>query len=317
LPTLSDYQVLVTADTASLISAGKMRSDCGDVRFRDSDGTTNLSYWNEVACNSASTKFWIKVPSIPSGTKTIYMYYGNSSATTQSNFTDVFPKANIQNADISSGSSSTPSICPTSSPITSWSIICRSEIPSGQGPDRENDGYGISGHDGYAYVASANFNYRNLYQIVDIAGYIPFGVSFNGRSAFGGSGSCIPCGISTVCGASNIILYYLNSGSSSIGSSFFWWYYYGLSQSQIANNCGYSVNYQLTGGDAWTTYTYTGDNNLIPSSTNKANIAKIEIYTNLYTGGSTVTQRFDDFKVYLRKYSSPEPTASIGTEEIL
>ncbi|MEM5832485.1 MAG: hypothetical protein QXT38_04240, partial [Candidatus Aenigmatarchaeota archaeon] len=30
---LTDYQVLVTLDTASLISSGKMRSDCGDIRF--------------------------------------------------------------------------------------------------------------------------------------------------------------------------------------------------------------------------------------------------------------------------------------------
>jgi hypothetical protein len=90
LSALSDYQVLATADTTSLISAGKMRSDCGDVRFRDSDGIIDLSYWNETACNSASTKFWVKVPSIPSGTKTIYMYYGNSSASSLSNGTATF-----------------------------------------------------------------------------------------------------------------------------------------------------------------------------------------------------------------------------------
>ena len=31
--TLTDYQILVNLDTASLISQGKMRSDCGDIRF--------------------------------------------------------------------------------------------------------------------------------------------------------------------------------------------------------------------------------------------------------------------------------------------
>jgi ABC-type transporter Mla MlaB component len=41
--TLTDYQVLVTVDTASLISAGKMRSDCGDIRFTDEDGVTLLN----------------------------------------------------------------------------------------------------------------------------------------------------------------------------------------------------------------------------------------------------------------------------------
>ena len=89
--TLTDYQILVTLDTATLISAGKMRSDCGDIRFTDEDGTTLLSYWVEEGCNTANTKIWVKVPSIPaSSTKTIYLYYGNPSATSQSNGDAVF-----------------------------------------------------------------------------------------------------------------------------------------------------------------------------------------------------------------------------------
>jgi hypothetical protein len=83
---LTDYQVLVTLDTQSLISAGKMRSDCGDIRFTDTDGVTYLNYWLESGCNTASTKIWVKVPSIPaSSSKTIYIYYGNPSATSLSN----------------------------------------------------------------------------------------------------------------------------------------------------------------------------------------------------------------------------------------
>ncbi|MGC9149598.1 MAG: DUF2341 domain-containing protein [Candidatus Micrarchaeia archaeon] len=89
--TLSNYQVLVTLDTASLISAGKLRSDCGDIRFTDSDAQTLLSYWIGSGCNTASTQIWVKVPSIPaSSTKTIYVYYGNPSATSASNAAQVF-----------------------------------------------------------------------------------------------------------------------------------------------------------------------------------------------------------------------------------
>jgi len=84
--TLTDYQVLVTLDTASLISQGKMRTDCGDIRFTDSDGVTQLNYWIDPGCNSANTRIWVKVPNIPaSSAKTIYVYYGNSSATSESN----------------------------------------------------------------------------------------------------------------------------------------------------------------------------------------------------------------------------------------
>jgi len=88
---LADYQVLVTVDTANLISAGKMRSDGGDIRFTDGDGTTLISYWIESGINTTSTRIWVKVPSIPgSSTKTIYMYYGNPSATSASNGGAVF-----------------------------------------------------------------------------------------------------------------------------------------------------------------------------------------------------------------------------------
>jgi hypothetical protein len=68
-----------------------MRSDCGDIRFTDSDKITQLSYWIESGCNTASTQIWVKVPTIPaSSTKTIYVYYGNLSATSQSNGANTF-----------------------------------------------------------------------------------------------------------------------------------------------------------------------------------------------------------------------------------
>ncbi|MGC9079822.1 MAG: DUF2341 domain-containing protein [Nanopusillaceae archaeon] len=88
---LTDYQVLITLDTASLISAGKMRSDCGDIRFTDSVGITLLNYWIESGCNTTNTRIWVKVPFIPAnGYQTIYIYYGNSSATSQSNVSNTF-----------------------------------------------------------------------------------------------------------------------------------------------------------------------------------------------------------------------------------
>jgi alpha-tubulin suppressor-like RCC1 family protein len=95
--TLSDYQILITLDTASLISQGKMRSDCGDIRFKDSDGSTLLNYWIESGCNSANTKIWVKVPSIPaSSTKTIYLYYGNPSAASVSSGSSTFLVFNLK-----------------------------------------------------------------------------------------------------------------------------------------------------------------------------------------------------------------------------
>jgi hypothetical protein len=80
---LTDYQVLVTIDTASLITSipSKMRSDCGDIRFTSSDGSTLLNHWIESGANTNSTIIWVKIPSISSGSNTIYLYYNNPSAT--------------------------------------------------------------------------------------------------------------------------------------------------------------------------------------------------------------------------------------------
>ena len=87
---LRDYQILITVDTASLISGKKLQSDCGDLRFVDSDGETFLSYWLESGCNTKSTRIWVKVPYLPSGYKTIYLYYGNPSVDSLSNPEDTF-----------------------------------------------------------------------------------------------------------------------------------------------------------------------------------------------------------------------------------
>ena len=88
--TLTDYQVKLTIDTASLISAGKMNSDCSDIRFTD-ENDNPLPYWIESGCNSDNTIVWVKVPEIPAnGQATIYMYYGNSNAESESNGENVF-----------------------------------------------------------------------------------------------------------------------------------------------------------------------------------------------------------------------------------
>jgi Uncharacterized conserved protein len=86
---------MLTVNTANLISAGKMRSDCGDIRFTYLNTSDNkeyeIPYWIESGCNTASTRIWIKVPYIPvNGNVTVYMYYGNPNAVSMSNGSAVF-----------------------------------------------------------------------------------------------------------------------------------------------------------------------------------------------------------------------------------
>lgn len=81
--TLVRVQVLVTLDTRALITQ-RMRSDCGDMRLVDSDGSTLLDYYLESGCDTAATRVWAKIPSLPAGGKTIYLDYGDAAATSLS-----------------------------------------------------------------------------------------------------------------------------------------------------------------------------------------------------------------------------------------
>ncbi|MFH1187102.1 MAG: DUF2341 domain-containing protein [Candidatus Levyibacteriota bacterium] len=90
--TQTDFQVAITLDTATLITAGKMQSDCDDIRITGINGEI-LPYWIEegsAPCNNASTKIWTKAPSIPTSGAVIYVYYGNPSAPSTQNGSKVF-----------------------------------------------------------------------------------------------------------------------------------------------------------------------------------------------------------------------------------
>src|SRR3989338_772933 len=78
----SNKKVKLDIDTATLITAGKMQSDCGDSRFTDATGKL-LKYYIDTsggACNGASTDYYVLMESIPVGGSIIYHYYGNTNA---------------------------------------------------------------------------------------------------------------------------------------------------------------------------------------------------------------------------------------------
>ncbi|MEK7595865.1 MAG: DUF2341 domain-containing protein [Patescibacteria group bacterium] len=79
----TDFQVSITIDTATLITAGKMQSDCDDIRITDTNGKLlpHVIEEGSAPCNNASTKIWVKIPSILTTGQILYIYYGNPSAT--------------------------------------------------------------------------------------------------------------------------------------------------------------------------------------------------------------------------------------------
>ena len=91
---LTDFQVYFTLDTATLITAGKMQSDCDDIRITDINGKV-LPHWIETgtnACNTSTTAIWTKIPTILTGTSTtsIFVYYGNTTVASAQNGNNVF-----------------------------------------------------------------------------------------------------------------------------------------------------------------------------------------------------------------------------------
>ena len=72
-----------------------MRSDYGDLRFKFENNNIWLDYWIEEKNpdpnpNNKYAIVWLKIPSIPSGTSYIYMFYGNPSATDDSDYWALF-----------------------------------------------------------------------------------------------------------------------------------------------------------------------------------------------------------------------------------
>jgi len=84
--TLENYQVQVI-----VAHDNDMLANFGDLRFCDNDEVSGLSYWIENYNPGENATVWIKVPSIPANDNhTIYMYYGNPNANTESDESTVF-----------------------------------------------------------------------------------------------------------------------------------------------------------------------------------------------------------------------------------
>jgi|GEM_PF-3127661 len=87
----TDYQVRVVVPRCP-----EMQSDFDDLRFTTSTGVL-LSHWLE-AYDSTQAIVWVKVPSIPAnGSTTIYIYYGNPSASSASSIANTMESTYIKN----------------------------------------------------------------------------------------------------------------------------------------------------------------------------------------------------------------------------
>ncbi|BAV08311.1 fibronectin type III domain protein [Filimonas lacunae] len=77
-----DFHQMLLIDTKSLVDAGQMDASLKDLRFgKDAKGVTLYPYFIESGANTASTKVWVKIDSVPANDVVIfYMFYGNNAA---------------------------------------------------------------------------------------------------------------------------------------------------------------------------------------------------------------------------------------------
>ncbi len=95
---LTDYQIKIDSiNTSELYDFGKIQKYCNDTRFTWLNQTTGveeaIDFWTEnCSTTSGNSTFWVEVPEIYAGAadNTVYMYYGNAGAGTDSNGTETF-----------------------------------------------------------------------------------------------------------------------------------------------------------------------------------------------------------------------------------
>lgn len=74
--TLTNFPAYFIVDTASLVTAGKMQSNCADLRVTDTSDT--LLKYEITNCNNSATVVFVKIASFTNNT--VFLYYGNTTA---------------------------------------------------------------------------------------------------------------------------------------------------------------------------------------------------------------------------------------------
>nr|WP_294859234.1 DUF2341 domain-containing protein [uncultured Fluviicola sp.] len=102
---VTNYQLKITVDTQTPILNGEMSATGDDIRFSTKcTGGDILNYWIESDINTTATQIWVKIDSIPAnGGKTIYLNYGNASASPLSAINGTFLGPNSATDSVSGG----------------------------------------------------------------------------------------------------------------------------------------------------------------------------------------------------------------------
>ena len=89
-----DFPAFAIVDTATLISAGKMRPHCEDLQMANGSDEADISE-EVVHCNSATTEVYMRIPGMYNSSivNSVYMHYGDSTSTNDTDDMDVWRPA--------------------------------------------------------------------------------------------------------------------------------------------------------------------------------------------------------------------------------
>ncbi|MFH0888246.1 MAG: DUF2341 domain-containing protein [Planctomycetota bacterium] len=291
---LTDYQISVTLTTAILGNPySNIKTDGSDIRFTGSDGVTELSYWIETWNNTGNSTVWVKIPSVPTGTSTIYMYYGNTSATSSSNGTNTFvffDDFSLTNID-----------------TNKWTVNAVNTITSAISNGKLRITNGTASVE--TYWIYDNTDTGSQHQMKNITSFD--NISIDWVSYAEDTGDLGEVGIALV-DASNLVRAYLHyrDGNSGVFPYRAW----------ICETTGNSETYTLPESKRFsitrngTTVGFYIDDVLKGTGSLTGTPSKIAIAVGAYGGNTFRVSEIDDVRV--RKYASPEPTVTApGTEQ--
>lgn len=99
--THSNYIAVIFPNLADLIQNGKLNPDASDLRFTDSCGTQVLKHWIAGDLQNNNTEIFIETGALNAGAqKSILMFYGNPSATTNQDSSFLLSNSWISNGNL-------------------------------------------------------------------------------------------------------------------------------------------------------------------------------------------------------------------------
>ena len=286
----TNYQVKIEINTTALFEAGKLNTTCKDIRFTDLNGN-EIDFWIESCVtndNSTNSTFWGENPTLTNNTNTtIYMYYGNNAVSSASNgtntfeFFDDFEGASLNTSKWDEGGSGTLTIADSLITLTGDSA-------NGKWIDSDN-------------LWSLNHSLYVKAKAVTVPSYGAVVFGFGADSSWNGRSDTNSMEIYNYKNDGLLTAYQRKDGSTS----------------GIAMDDNEDLNwhtFKIFRVNSSSSKYQVDEGNVKEITTN---VPTVSIFATLYARGglSSSYSTLQANWLFIRKYSSPEPTVSIGSEE--